>query len=59
MTGKEMLRLLQAHGWVVVKVNGSHHHLRNGDVVLIVPIHGKQEIRPGLQHTLLREAGLK
>lgn len=56
-----MLRLLQGHGWVVVRIRGSHHHLRKGDdeQVIILPIHGKQELRKGLQEQILKEAGLK
>lgn len=59
MTGKEMLRLLQANGWTVAKIKGSHHHMLKDDRKLIVPVHGKQELRKGLQESILREAGLK
>lgn len=56
-----MLRLLQQNGWVIVRIKGSHHHLRREGrtETIILPVHGKQELKKGTQEGILREAGLK
>lgn len=54
-----MLRKLQAAGWVVDRIAGSHHRLIKDGKAVIVPVHGKKELRKGLQEHILRKAGLK
>ena len=40
--GKDLLKLLQALGFELTRVNGSHHRLRHPDGRLTtVPVHGK------------------
>jgi len=58
VTGKQMLRLLQKHGWKVERVSGSHHVLTKEDRTLVVPVHAK-ELGKGLEQKILKEAGLK
>lgn len=53
-----MLKLLLAHGWQERWVTGSHHHLYKNGVRVTVPIHGNQGLGPGLEHKILKEAGL-
>ncbi len=60
MTAKQMLKLLQDNGYVVVGVNGSHHKLRNPETgtTIIVPVHAK-DLGKGLEAKILKQAGLK
>ncbi|MDR0817022.1 MAG: type II toxin-antitoxin system HicA family toxin, partial [Clostridiales Family XIII bacterium] len=60
MTGKELIKLLQRNGWEIVRIRGSHHTLCNDDGKHItVPVHGNDDIKTGLLHRILSDAGLK
>ncbi len=57
MSGKEMIRLYEQHGWVQVRQNGSHIRMRKGSLVETIPLH--KELRKGTEHALLKKLGLK
>ena len=59
MTGKEVLKTLQDAGWVVDRINGSHHVLKRDGQTLVVPVHGKRDLPPGTLNAILKKAGLK
>ena len=54
MSGKEMLKLYQREGWVLVRINGSHHIMKNGDRTATIPVHGNRDLKRGTEHALLR-----
>jgi len=58
--GRELIRLLEKHGWQVVRIEGSHHILaREGrDEVISVPVHGGRDIKAGMARHTLRVAGI-
>ena len=60
VSGKELAKLLEHHGWSLLRVQGSHHiYGRAGiNVRLSVPIHGNQALKAGLQKHLMKLAGL-
>jgi predicted RNA binding protein YcfA (HicA-like mRNA interferase family) len=60
VTGRELARLLEKHGWALLRIHGSHHvYGKPGSVVRIsVPIHGSRSIKTGLLKHLLKLAGL-
>lgn len=58
ISGKQMLKLLIRNGWIVDRINGSHHTLTKGDKTIVVPVHSK-DLGKGLESKLLKEAGLK
>lgn len=61
MKCSELLRILKSDGWYPVSQKGSHikmrHHEKQG--IIIFPNHGSQEIGKGLEHKILKDAGLK
>ena len=59
MTGKEMVKLLKEYGWEVDRISGSHHIMIKGRKTLSVPVHGKKDLKKGIQQALLKEGGLK
>lgn len=59
VTGKEMVALLKREGWALDRVSGSHHKLVKGGQHVSVPVHGNRELKPGTQHQILKEAGLR
>ncbi|MCU1723364.1 MULTISPECIES: type II toxin-antitoxin system HicA family toxin [unclassified Pseudomonas] len=60
MRSREVITLLEADGWLLIGVRGSHHHFKHpvkpGRVT--VP-HPKIQIATGTLHSILRAAGLK
>lgn len=60
ISGKEFARLLERHGWSLLRVHGSHHiYGKPGSIVrLSVPIHGNKPLKIGLLKHLLKMAGL-
>lgn len=59
MSGKEVVRLLLANGWQLDRINGSHYIMAKGNRTLVVPVHGSQDMKPGLLNAILKQAGLK
>jgi predicted RNA binding protein YcfA (HicA-like mRNA interferase family) len=60
MSGKELAKLLERNGWVLLRVKGSHHvYMKSGNPSKIsVPIHGNKDLKIGLLRNLLKTAGL-
>lgn len=60
LSGKELCRVLERHGWTLRRIHGSHHvYGKPGNPVrLSVPVHGNQTLRIGLLKHLLKEAGI-
>jgi len=60
LTGREFVRLIEARGWILLRVNGSHHVFgKPGEAArLSVPIHGSKPLKLGLQRHLGKLAGL-
>jgi predicted RNA binding protein YcfA (HicA-like mRNA interferase family) len=56
ITGKEFVKFLQTLGFVVVRVNGSHHRLKHPDGrVTTIPVHKNENIPKGLMRKIIRE----
>ncbi len=56
ITGKQLLAGLEALGFEVVRVRGSHHFIRDhGGHTTIVPVHSGETIGPGLLGKILRD----
>ena len=60
MTAKDMVKLLQKHGFLYVSSNGSHWKMRNAKTgeTVIVPMHNK-DLKKGTEESILKKAGLK
>lgn len=60
MTPKQMIRLLEQNGFVLVNSNGSHHKFYNPTTnrSTTVPYHAK-DLKPGTEKAILRQAGIK
>jgi predicted RNA binding protein YcfA (HicA-like mRNA interferase family) len=60
MRSAEVVKQLEADGWILRNVRGSHHVFRHpikpGHIS--VP-HPRKDLGPGLAHKLLKQAGLK
>ena len=61
LSGKEFCKLLQAKGWSLARINGSHHiYTKPGSILRIsVPVHGNKSLKSGLQKSLMKSAEIK
>jgi predicted RNA binding protein YcfA (HicA-like mRNA interferase family) len=50
VSGKEFIRIIQKRGWVLKRVNGSHHiFVKEGrQERIVVPVHGNHPLKIGL-----------
>ncbi len=60
VSGKLFCRMLEGSGWILKRVNGSHHiYAKSGSSVRIsVPVHGNTPLKTGLQRHLMKLAGI-
>jgi len=60
MSGKELGRIVERNGWVLLRIQGSHHiYGRPGSRVrLSIPVHGNKPLKLGLLKHLLKLADL-
>ncbi|MGA2986052.1 MAG: type II toxin-antitoxin system HicA family toxin [Terriglobia bacterium] len=60
-SGKDLARLVEGHGWQLLRIHGSHHiYGKSANIVrLSIPIHGNTPLKVGLLKHPLKMAGLK
>ena len=60
ITGKEFCKILESQGWVLARINGSHHiYVKEGaEEKITVPVHSNKTLKRGLLKALLKSAGL-
>ncbi|MFH1961693.1 MAG: type II toxin-antitoxin system HicA family toxin [bacterium] len=58
ISGKDFVLLLKEKGWILKRINGSHHiYAKTGDPVRIsVPIHGNNSLKIGLLKYFMKVA---
>lgn len=61
MKVRDVIRLLQDHGWVEMRTKGSHRHFKHPtrQSVITVPGTSGKELAPGTLNDILKKAGLK
>jgi predicted RNA binding protein YcfA (HicA-like mRNA interferase family) len=59
LTPKELCRLLEQRGFVLKRINGSHHYYQHPDKgnIAVVPMH-KKDLPKGTFYSILRQAGI-
>jgi len=56
---REIIRLLERAGWVLVRITGSHHHFKRPAKPGIVTVpHPKRDIPEGTLRSIERQSGL-
>lgn len=56
ITGKDFIKFLQTLGFIVIRINGSHHRLKHPDGrVTTVPVHKNEDLPKGLLRKIIRE----
>jgi predicted RNA binding protein YcfA (HicA-like mRNA interferase family) len=60
VSGKEMCKVLERLGWLLDRINGSHHIYRHQDGRTVpVPVHGNRTMKTGTQRSVMRLAGVR
>lgn len=60
MGGRDIIQLLNKHGWVIDRVSGSHHIMvKDGERAIPIPVHGNRDLPKGLIPAILKQAKLK
>lgn len=61
MTVREILRIIEDDGWIMVAQKGSHRQYKHPEKTGRVTVagHPKDDIAPGTLNSILRQAGLK
>jgi predicted RNA binding protein YcfA (HicA-like mRNA interferase family) len=59
-SSKDLMKMIEDDGWVLVRVRGSHHHYRHPVKPGVTTIkHPEKDTPLGTAHNILRQAGLK
>ena len=60
ISGKDFCKLLEKKGWVLARINGSHHIFTKKDTVyrISVPVHKNTDLKIGLLKSLMKIAGI-
>lgn len=60
ISGKRMCKALERRGWQFARIAGSHHIYKHPDSTdtISVPSHANEDLRPGTQRKIMRQAGL-
>jgi predicted RNA binding protein YcfA (HicA-like mRNA interferase family) len=60
ISGPAFAKAVEARGWRLLRVNGSHHiYGKAGEAArLVIPMHGGRDLKLGLQRSLMKIAGL-
>jgi predicted RNA binding protein YcfA (HicA-like mRNA interferase family) len=61
VSGRELARILQRHGWTLARIHGSHHifTMPGRRERIVIPIHGNQPLKTGLLRSLMKIAELQ
>ena len=56
ISGKDFIKLLEKFGFIVVRINGSHHRMKHPDGrITTIPVHKNNPVAKGLLRKILRE----
>jgi predicted RNA binding protein YcfA (HicA-like mRNA interferase family) len=58
---RDAIKLIEDHGWRLVRTKGSHHQYRHPELPGLVTIAGNpgHDLPPGTWESILKQAGLK
>lgn len=57
---KEIIKKLEAEGWILVRTNGSHHQFKHVDFEFLITVpHPKKDFPKGTLNSIYKAAGWK
>lgn len=59
-SGKRFCKIIESRGWILVRINGSHHVYRKKgeNFAISVPVHKNQDLKIGILKSLMKQANL-
>lgn len=59
-SSREAIKLIEADGWVLFRIKGSHHHFRHPTKPGTVTVpHPRKDLPAGTLNSILKQAGIK
>ncbi len=60
VSGKHFCKVLERHGWILIRIRGSHHvyAMDRSPEIISIPVHGNQDLKRGLLRQLMKMAKL-
>ena len=56
ISGKQLIKILERQGFVVVRIKGSHHRMKHLDGrITTIPVHHDEDLPKGLLRKIIRE----
>ena len=56
ISGKDFIKILQKAGFIITRINGSHHRMKHPDGrITTIPVHKNDPLPKGLLRKILRE----
>lgn len=60
MSSKQIIKMLEKDGWILRRVEGSHHHFKHPSKKWVVTVpHPTKDLHPKTVNSILKQAGLK
>ncbi|MBI2909424.1 MAG: type II toxin-antitoxin system HicA family toxin [Chloroflexi bacterium] len=61
MKVRDIIKVLEADGWFVARITGSHRHFKHGSKsgAVTIPGHPNDDLSPKTLDSILKQAGLK
>lgn len=60
MKSLDLIKMIEADGWYLVRITGSHHHFKHPTKRGLVTVpHPKKDVPPKTLNSILKQAGLK
>jgi len=60
MGSKDVIKKIQADGWCLVRITGSHHHFKHeGKAGIVTVPHPRRDLAKGTLNSIWKQAGLK
>ena len=55
-SGKDFIKILEKLGFVVIRINGSHHRMKHSDGrITTIPVHKNDDLPKGLLRKIIKE----
>jgi predicted RNA binding protein YcfA (HicA-like mRNA interferase family) len=60
VSGKELCKIVERHGWELKRITGSHHIYVKEDVEVIIsiPVHSNRDLPKGTLKSIMKDAQL-
>ncbi len=61
ISGKKFCKLVEDKGWILKRINGSHHiYSKQGtEILLVIPVHKNDDLKTGLLKSLMKLSGIE